>query len=199
MTGEATSGIGFRVPAGYGSALPEEAGLRLRRWFAVYTLPRHEKRVRELMERRGIECYLPLYPVVRRWKNGCVMHLELPLFPGYLFVRIAAAERTPVLEIAGVCWIVGRGREPLPLPEADVERLRSGLQQRKAEPCPYLAVGERARIETGALAGMEGILLRRKKDLRVVLTLDLISQSIAVEVDMADVRPLGSARQQTAA
>ena len=187
------------MPAAHGSEFPEEVGLPVRRWFAVYTLPRHEKRVRESMERHGIECYLPLYPVVRRWKNGCVMHLELPLFPGYIFVRMAAGERIRVLAIAGVCWIVGSGREPLALPEADMERLRSGLQQRKAEPCPYLKVGERVRIETGALAGMEGILLRRKKDLRVVLTLDLIRQSIAVEVDMADVRPLGPARQQQAA
>ncbi len=193
MRGVASSGVGVTVPAPLPLPVAGEAGAP--RWFAVYTLPRHEKRVRELIERRGLECYLPLYPVVRRWKNGCVMQLELPLFPGYLFARFAPIERVRVLEVAGVCWIVGRGRDPEPLPDSDIQRLRRGLEQREAEPCPYLVVGERARIETGALAGMEGILVRRKNNLRVILTLDLIRQSIAVEVDMADVRPLGPAPQ----
>ena len=117
------------------------------------------------------------------------MVLELPLFPAYVFVRIAREARGAVLGMPGVLSIVGSAREPWPLPDFEIEALRSGLLERKIEPHPYLVVGERVRIKAGVMAGVEGILVRKKNDFRVVLSLDVIMRSVAVEVDADDVEP----------
>ena len=153
------------------------------KWFAVYTTPRHEKAVARHFEFRRIESFLPLYMEMHRWKNGCRVNVEQPLFPGYIFARIGRRDSTQVLSVPGVLLIVGSGREPLALPDFEIEALRSGLHLRKFEPHPYLAVGEKARIKSGSLAGMVGVLARKKNSLRVVLTLELIMRSVAVEVD----------------
>ena len=159
-------------------------------WFAAYTSPRHEKAVANHFSQRNIESFLPLYRSLRSWKNGCKVNVELPLFPNYIFVRISRKERVRVLEVPGVLWMVSAGDKPVPLPEAEIEALRVAIPNIKCEPHPYLIVGERARIKSGALAGMEGVLLRKKNILRVVLSLDLISQSVAVEVDADNVEPV---------
>jgi transcription antitermination factor NusG len=153
------------------------------KWFAVYTTPRHEKAVARHFDFRAIESFLPLYTEMHRWKNGCRVNVEQPLFPGYIFARIGRHDSTQVLSVPGVLLIVGCGREPLALPDFEIEALRSGLHLRKFEPHPYLVVGEKARIKSGSLAGMVGILARKKNSLRVVLTLELIMRSVAVEVD----------------
>jgi transcription antitermination factor NusG len=158
-------------------------------WYAVYTAARHEKRVREHLERRGIESFLPLYRSQRQWNNGCNVLVELPVFPNYLFVHIEPEGRVRVLEVSGVLSLVGSGREPAPLPEFEIESLRTALDQRKFEPHPYLVAGERVRICPGALAGMEGVLLRKKSCWRVVLALDLIMKSVAVEVEASEIEP----------
>lgn len=163
-------------------------------WFAVYTSPRHEKRVGQYLALREIEHYLPLYSVRRRWKDGSVVTLDLPLFPGYLFVHIDHSERVRVLEVPGVVSMVGgAGGRPACLPEDDIAALRSGLALRDAKPHPLLTVGQRARIRTGALAGMEGVVMRQKNSLRVVLTVDLLQQSVSVEVDESELEPLEAA------
>jgi transcription antitermination factor NusG len=160
-------------------------------WFAVYTISRHEKRVAQHLSQREIEYYLPLYRSARKWSDGSRVLLELPLFPGYLFVRIKRSERVRVLNVPGTLAVVGgTGREPAPLPDEAIYALRTGLRLRAAEPCPLLTVGQRARIRSGALAGMEGIVVRRKNGFRVVLTLEHIMRSIAVEVDAEDLEPL---------
>ena len=153
------------------------------KWFAVYTTPRHEKAVARHFEFRRIESFLPLYMEMHHWKNGCRVNVEQPLFPGYIFARIGRRDSTQVLSVPGVLLIVGSGREPLALPDFEIEALRSGLHLRKFEPHPYLVVGEKARIKSGSLAGMVGVLARKKNSLRVVLTLELIMRSVAVEVD----------------
>lgn len=164
-------------------------------WFAVYTTPRHEKRVDQHFNVRGIERYLPLYQVQRKWADGSRVTLNLPLFPGYIFVRIKRADRVSVLEVPGVLAIVGgTGGTPAPLPLADIEALRFGLHLRRAEPHPLLQIGQRARIRSGALAGMEGVVVRKKNSFRVVLTLDAIMQSIAVEVDGSELESIDSNR-----
>lgn len=162
-------------------------------WFAVYTTPRHEKSVSHYLQLRGIKHYLPLYQARRKWRNGSTVTLDLPLFPGYLFVRIERSERVRVLEAPGVLSFVGgTGGKPASLLEAEIETLRSGLSLRNAEPHPLLTVGQRARIRSGALAGMEGVVVRRKNSLRVVLTMDMIMQSVSVEVDGAELECLDS-------
>jgi transcription antitermination factor NusG len=169
------------------------------KWFAVYTSPRHEKRVDQYLSLREFEHYLPLYHPRRRWSDGTTVTLDLPLFPGYIFVRIDRSERVRVLEVPGVLTIVGGpGRQPAPLPEAEIEALRAGLHLRRAEPHPLLTAGQRARIRSGALAGMEGVVVRQKGSLRVVLTVNLILQSVAVEVDGAELEPIDSGAPSTA-
>ena len=107
-----------------------------------------------------------------------------------MFVRIARNERVKVLSVPGICSLVGTSREATPLPSAEIETLRSRLHMCHAEPHPFLGIGEKARLRSGPLAGMQGIVLRRAKSTRIVLSLDLITQSIAVEVDVADLEPL---------
>lgn len=160
-------------------------------WFAAYTAPCHEKRVAQQLGLRGIEYFLPLYHVRRQWKDGSKVNLALPLFPGYIFVRIGQKERVRVLEVPKVVSIVqGLNRKPAPLPDSEIEGLRVGLQVLPAEPHPFLAVGQRARIRSGPLAGREGVLLRKKNSARLVITLDLIMQSVALEVDADNLEPL---------
>jgi transcription antitermination factor NusG len=154
-----------------------------RNWFAVYTAPNHEKRVEQHFRIREIESFLPVYKVKKRWKNRTTATLEIPLFTGYVFVRIASTERVRVLEVPSVLSLVGNSREATPLPSDQIEALRTGLHLREVEPCPYLKVGNRVRIRAGALAGLEGIVVRKDNQLRVVLSIDLISRSISVQVD----------------
>jgi transcription antitermination factor NusG len=161
------------------------------KWFAVYTTPRHEKRIAEHFSQRGIDFFLPLYRSQRKWKDGSRVQLELPLFPSYVFVRIGKGERVRVLEVPGVLWVVGSsGRDAVSLPDSDIDTMRTGLHLRSAEPHPLPAVGQRVRIRSGALASLEGIMIRKKNELRVVITLDQINQSIAVEVDSDDIEPV---------
>jgi transcription antitermination factor NusG len=162
-------------------------------WFAVYTTSRHEKRVAQHLTQRDIEYYLPLYRSQRKWNDGSRITLELPLFPSYLFVRIKSTERARVLDVPGALAVVGGAgrRQPASLPDETIEALRRGLQSRGAEPHPLLTVGQRARIRSGPLAGMEGVVLRKKNSFRVILTIEHIQRSIAVEVSGEELEPLG--------
>ena len=160
-------------------------------WFAVYTTSRHEKRVAEHFSYREIEHFLPLYRSERKWKDGSRVTLDLPLFPSYIFVHIAMAERVRVLSVPGALAVVGgTGGEPAPLPDAAIAALRRGLESREAEPHPLLTVGRRARIRCGAFAGMEGVVVKKKNGFRVVLTLEQIMRSMAVEVDEGELELL---------
>jgi transcription antitermination factor NusG len=182
--------IGFNEAVLHGLADPDTLSEQTRlQWFAAYTSPRHEKRVAMQMEQHGIHCFLPLYRSVRRWKDRR-KQLDLPLFPGYLFVRIALMHRLRVLQLPGVVELVGTLGRPAALPESDIETLRrSLLDGLQVKPHPFLKVGRRVRVHGGPMAGVEGILLRRKDRLRVVLSIDLIARSVAMEVDEGDVSP----------
>ncbi len=159
-------------------------------WYAVHTSSRHEKRVAEQLEGKRIDHFLPVYEAVHRWKDRRVT-LHLPLFPGYVFVRIPLKNRLAVQEIPGVAQIVGFGGHPVALPDNEMEALRTGLAaQLRAEPHPYLVIGDRVRVVRGPLAGAEGILIRKKDKIRVVLSLELIMRSVAVEVDASDLEAL---------
>ena len=158
------------------------------RWYAARTKSRHEKKVAEHLAGKGIVNFLPLYKAQHRWKDR-VARVDLPLFPGYIFVQFPLRERLKVLEIPGVANLVSFKGEPAPLPELDIERLRQGLSANVyAEPHPYLKVGRKVRIKGGPLRGLEGILERKKEDsFRVVISIDLIMRSVLVEVEMGDV------------
>lgn len=156
-------------------------------WYALYTCANHEKRVAAELHARTVEHFLPLYSSVRRWKDRRVI-LDLPLFTGYVFVRLVLRDRMRVVQIPSVVRLVGFNGQPTPLPDEEMQKLRSGFASMlHAEPCPYLQVGRRVRVRSGALQGLVGILLKKKTSYRFVLSLALIQRSIAVEVDAADV------------
>src|SRR5215471_4793239 len=160
-----------------------------RNWYALYTASNQEKRVDQHLRMKGVEVFLPLYTIAKRWKNRMTMKVELPLFAGYVFVRIALAERVRVLEVPGVVSLVGNSREPLPLPDAEIDTLRTGLRMRQVDPYPYLKVGNRARIRTGALAGLEGVVIRKDDRLQMVVSIDAIMRSFAVRVHADELEP----------
>lgn len=157
-------------------------------WYVAYTRPRHEKRVEQQMQSCGIDCFLPLYLSLRRWKDRR-KQLQLPLFPGYVFVHFSLTDRLRVLQLPGVLEFVSFQGRPAVLAETEMEILRNGLDPARAEPYPFLTVGRRVRINTGPVAGLEGVLLRRKNKMRVVVAIDSIQRAIAVEVDAKEIEP----------
>ena len=159
-------------------------------WYAAYTCANRERRVAAELETRVVEHFLPQYRSVRRWKGRRVC-LDLPLFPGYVFVRLALRDRLQVLKIPGIVRLVGFNGLFAELPDGEIEALRERLsRQLRAEPYPYLTAGRHVRIRSGPFRGTEGILVRHRGRFRLVLSLDLIMRSIAVEVDVADVEPI---------
>jgi transcription antitermination factor NusG len=158
-------------------------------WYVAQTHSRHEKRVAQQLEGKGIEHFLPLYETVSRWKDRRV-RLKLPLFAGYVFARFPLCERLRALEIPGVARLVGFGGTPVALPNRDLEAMRRGLSSSlRAAPHPYLTVGRRVRVVAGPFAGIEGILSQKKNNLRVVVSLVLIERSVAVDVAVSDIQP----------
>jgi transcription antitermination factor NusG len=160
-----------------------------RKWYAVFTVPQSEKSVVKHLGLREIETFLPTYETVRLWKNRQRVKTILPLFPTYLFVHICSRERVKVLQSPGVLQIVGNGREGVPLPDSEVEILRDGLSGRRVEPYRELVVGEKVRIKSGLMRGIEGTLVRKCTGNRFVLTLGLINQHAAMEVDPEMLEP----------
>jgi len=175
-------------------SLPEAgAGLN---WYALYTCPRHEKCVAQQIEQRSIACFLPLYRSVRRWKDRR-KELELALFPGYVFVRLALKDRLRVLQLPSAVRLVSFNGQPAVLPEAEIEGLRQQLARGGGvEPHPYLSVGRRVRVCGGPMQGLEGIIVRRKDRCRLVFSLDLIMRSVAVEVDESEVEPVAESKRR---
>ena len=159
-------------------------------WYAAYTSANHEKRVAQQFAQRVIEHFFPYYQSVREWKDRKV-RLQLPLFPGYVFVRLKLRDHIKVLQVPGVAKLVGFGGIPTALPQEEIDVLRTSLLHGvRAEPHRYLNVGRRVRVNSGPLAGMEGILVRKKNQDRLVISLELIFRSVAVEVDGFGLEPL---------
>ena len=179
------------VSTGYGSLTLEYAEPR---WYAAYTSANHEKRVADQLASRSVEHFLPVYQSLRRWKDRRVQ-LELPLFPGYVFLHLALGDRLRVLQIPGLARLVGFGDKPVAIADDEVESLRSAqLQGVRLEPHPFLKAGRRVRITAGPLAGREGVLKRFKGELRVLLSIDLIERSVLADIDVSSVMPLHAIR-----
>jgi transcription antitermination factor NusG len=163
------------------------ASLELR-WFAVYTCANHEKRVADQLRERCVEYFLPLYDSERRWKDRRVK-LQTPLFPGYVFVRIALRDRLRVLQVPGIVHLVGFGGHPAPLPQEDIQAIQDCLSQGlQVEPHPYFRVGRRMQVKSGPLQGLEGVVVRRKNRSRFVLSFDLLQRAVAIEVNAMDLQ-----------
>jgi len=155
-------------------------------WYVLYTRPRHEKQVATQIERRNFSSFLPLYRSVRRWRDRR-KELRLALFPGYVFVRMPLENKLQVLELPGVLRLVSFNGQPATLSASEIETLQNRLSGAlNIAPHPYLSKGRRVRVRSGAMQGLEGIIVRRKDRCRVVFSIDLIQRSVAVEVDEAD-------------
>lgn len=161
------------------------------RWYALHTRSCHEKRVAEHLQTRDVTLFLPMYKASRCWNNGCRVTLELPLFSGYVFAHLSRHDWAKVVQLSGVLSIVGTGNRPTPLPDDDIERLRSDLPLLNAEPHPTVTVGDKVRICNGPLQGMSGIVVQKKNSFRVVLTIEMIMKSIAIDVAVDDVELIG--------
>jgi transcription antitermination factor NusG len=158
-------------------------------WYAAYTNANHEKRVTQQLKQCSVEHFLPLYESARRWKDRRV-RLQMPLFPGYVFVKLALRDRLQLLRIPGVVQLISFNGHPAPLPEEDIQAIRNCLDRgQHVEPHPYLTVGHRVRVISGPLKGLNGIILRRKNKTRFVLSFGLIMRSVAVEIDEAELMP----------
>jgi transcription antitermination factor NusG len=171
--------------------LNDEAEDRLA-WWALYTRHQHEKTVAEMLLCKGLEVFLPLHESMRRWKDRQKL-LSLPLFPGYVFVRGNLSRRLQVLTKPGVHMILSRGEEIAVVPEDEILAIRRAVEgPYRIEPHPFLKCGERVRVTRGSLEGVEGILVRKKNLYRLVLSVDMLARSVGVEVDAADVEPIGT-------
>jgi transcription antitermination factor NusG len=159
-------------------------------WWALYTRHQHEKTVADMLTAKGFEVFLPLYESMRRWKDRKKM-LSLPLFPCYVFVRGGLSRRLQVVTTPGVHMILFYGESVAMIPEAEIEVIRKTVEGAyRVEPHPFMKVGERVRVIRGTLEGVEGVLVRKKNMCRLILSVAMVAQSVAVEIDASDVEPL---------
>ena len=164
------------------------------RWFALQVRTRWESSTAVLLSGKGYETLLPTYKTKRRWSKG-LKEIVAPLFPGYVFCQFDVRKRLPVLVTPGVLSVVSCGRIPLPVDDGEISAIQqvmsSGLH---AEPWPYLELGQRIRIESDALQGLEGILINFKGNHRIVVSVSLLRRSVALEIDRSCVTPVGPVR-----
>lgn len=175
------------------ASMPAE---RLGSWYAVHTRSNFEKRVAAELQEKQFETFLPLWEQQRQWKDR--KHLtSFVLFPGYVFCRLPeqGEARLRVLNTPGVSRILGyTAGAQTPVAEAEIVAIRRLLDSRLPfAPYPYLQTGTRVRMKSGPLQGVEGVLVRTKPAMRLVLSVELLSQSVSAEVDQADVEVLHSA------
>lgn len=165
-----------------------------RQWFALSVRPRFDKAAASALEFKGYETFLPLYKK-RHVYDGRCRDFDLPLFPGYVFCRFNYHVRLPILMTPGVTQILGNGSTPVPVPDSEIVSLRTAIQASiPVQPFPFPQTGQRVRIERGALAGIEGIIVSVKQQLRLVLSITLLQRSVLLEIDhdVVSASPLAS-------
>src|SRR5712664_814083 len=165
-------------------------------WYAVYTRHQHEKNAARILEYKEFEVFLPLYKTRHRWKDR-IKEVSVPLFPGYLFVREGFQRWLAILTTPGVSSIVSSGGQPVAIPFSEIEGVKRVVESTlRVEPHPFLKSGDWVRVKYGPIAGVEGILLRKKNVARLVLSVEMLGKSAAVEVDATDVEriPAGAPR-----
>jgi transcription antitermination factor NusG len=161
-------------------------------WYALHVRPRFEKHVQTHLEEKGYEVFYPTYTSTRQWSDR-VKSLSFPLFPGYVFCRFNVHARLPILITPGVNQVVGSGKTPVTVDEAELAAIRRVMESGvAAQPWPYLKVGETVQIETGPLEGLTGIVTRIKSSDRLVVSVSLLMRSVAVELDSHWIKPVPS-------
>lgn len=164
-------------------------------WFALHVRTRFERAVARNLRGKGYEEFLPLFRRTSQWSDR-KKEIELPLFPGYVFCRFNPHHRLPILMIPGVNSVVGIGKTLMPVEERELDAIRAVLQSNAyCEPWPYLQVGQLVRVERGPLAGSEGIVTVMKNTCRLVISINLLQRSVAVEIDRECLTPISSARE----
>jgi transcription antitermination factor NusG len=159
------------------------------RWYALWTRSRHEQVVREQLQQKHVDVFLPTVTRWSRWKDR-KKKIDWPLFPGYCFARFNAVERLPILKCTGVVSIISFQGEPAAIPEHEIDGIRQLVESDLAfDPCPMIREGTMVEVVHGPLKGVIGRLVRKNEKARLVLSVDLIGQGVSVEVDAADVRP----------
>ena len=157
-------------------------------WYAIWTRSRHEKLVRDQLDKKAVDVFLPTIGKWSRWKDR-KKKIDWPLFPGYCFARFDARERLPILKCTGVVSIVSFDSEIVAIPDYEIDGIRrlveSDLQY---DPCPLIREGMMVEVVHGPLRGVVGRLIRKGAHARLVLAVDLIGQAVSVEVDAADVK-----------
>ena len=161
------------------------------KWFALYTRSRHEKLLHRELSKKGIDSFLPLRKVMRHWSDRKKM-IEEPLFKGYLFVRIPWTKRVEVLSTVGAVHFIGpRPSEPLEVPEKELAAIRRFVEEDiQVDPFPYLKAGEKVYVRSGPFKGAEGFVVRKDKHCRLVISLDMLMQSVSIQIDEACVEPI---------
>ena len=163
-------------------------------WFALQIRSRWEGTTAGLLRGKGLETLLPTYTTTRKWSDRSKV-VESPLFPGYVFCRFDVHNRLPVLITPGVISVVGRGKTPVAVDDAEIRSIQAAIGCGiHMEPWPYVEIGERVRIKDDVLDGMEGILTSFKGNHRVVISVTLLRRSVALEIDRSRITPLGSPR-----
>jgi transcription antitermination factor NusG len=156
-------------------------------WWALYTRHQHERVVADVLSAKGFEVFLPVYDSIRRWKDRQKL-LSLPLFPCYVFIRGEVGRCLQVVNTPGVHMILNQGEHFAVIPENEIQAIRRTVEGPfRMEPHPFLRCGDRVRVVCGSLQGVEGILVRKKNQFRLVLSVDMLAKSVAVEIDAADV------------
>jgi transcription antitermination factor NusG len=158
-------------------------------WFVLFVRANQEKRTAQRLLTYGLEHYLPCFRSVRQWKDRRVT-LDMPLFPGYVFVCLPFLERAKVLSLPNVVSLVGSKSSPSVVSSEEIDSIRRGVQFGNAAPHPQLVAGQRVAITSGPLCGMQGTLLRSQNNTRVVIAVDSIARSFAVEVDVSCLTPI---------
>ena len=159
-------------------------------WWAIYTRHQHEHIVRDLLGAKGLEAFLPTCDITRQWKDRKKI-VNMPLFPGYLFVRPQPDARLRIITTPGVHMILTRGEQMAVVPDGDIQNIKRAVEAAlPIEPHPFLRCGETVRVVRGPMQGVSGILLRRKNDLRLVVGVELLAQSAAIEVGSQDLEPV---------
>ena len=158
-------------------------------WYALRTRSRHEKRVQEQLQSRGMDPFLPLVERWRQWKDRRKL-VAFPLFPGYCFARFPVTDRVAVLSTQGVVQIVGNQNGPIAVPESEIESVRRLVTGTLPyDPHPYLDEGMAVEVIRGPLTGLRGVLVRKGTRARLVVRITLIHQAASVEMDAYDVAP----------
>lgn len=159
-------------------------------WWALYTRHQHERVVADTLTAKGFEVFLPLYNSVRRWKDRRKL-LSLPLFPCYVFVHGGMDRKLQVVTTPGIHMVLTQGEQVAVIPETEIQAIRRVVEEYlDVEPHPFLRCGDRVRVTHGPLEGIEGILIRKKNMFRLVLSVDMLAQSVSVEIDAAAVEPV---------